>query len=102
MARSTPPASGTLGEWVYKMRTKANLRQDGLAVRAAKEGCPGFNQGSVSRWERNAPGHLPSIQQIRVIAQVTGASKRDLEAGLSLLSGIPLKVVGAVPAAMGA
>ena len=102
MARSTPPASGTLGEWVYKMRKKLDISQGALAELASKGGCKGLDQASVSRWERNAPGHSPSIQQLRLIAQVAGASKRDLEAGLSLLSGIPLKVVGAVPAAMGA
>jgi transcriptional regulator with XRE-family HTH domain len=100
MARTNPPALGTMGHLIETLRVRAGLSQGQLAERATEAGCKGFNQGSVSRWELNK--EAPSIQQFRVIVSVARGPKKDLEAGLSLLNGLSIKVVGTPPAAMGA
>lgn len=89
MARpSQPPPPGTMGALVQRLRGDARS-QEAFADLCGGRGT-GFNQGAVSRWERNED--LPTIPQLRRMVEVAEGTDADLSEGLSLIAGLPVQV----------
>lgn len=82
------PVPSTLGDVLRAMRVRSGLNQEALVAKCIVRG---INQGALSRWERNEAA--PSAEQVRDLVRVAGGNTDELSALLSMLVGLPVRVV---------